>query len=305
MSDDFKSIEKAANELAIELGVSLSFIEKDWYATKVLKAISEFSHTDIIPIFSGGTSLSKGYNLIQRFSEDLDFKIDCKYEPSIPAFKVYRTQILNSIEEIQDIQLKPDSLISRNGSKYFSVLIIYPQRINTASNLRPEIKLEFNFVKPKSKTQERTISSMINSFTSSDAETMLQCVSPIETAADKFSAFIWRVLKRDRNSINDDPTLIRHLYDLFALEAAIKNNKKQWMNLIQEIYPIDFKRGSINKDLIIAAKDTFQKLNDDILYEEEFKKFVFGMSFTNTEVGISFKEALNSFARIIELIEAE
>ena len=65
---DIDSIREISEELAIDP----SFLEKDWYATQALKIISQQSTKFI---FSGGTCLSKAYDLIERFSEDLDFKI--------------------------------------------------------------------------------------------------------------------------------------------------------------------------------------------------------------------------------------
>jgi hypothetical protein len=47
----------------------------------------------------------------------------------------------------------------------------------------------------------------------------LLCVDPVETAADKLSALAWRVCVRERGAPNDDPTIIRHLHDLAALES--------------------------------------------------------------------------------------
>ena len=45
------------------------------------------------------------------------------------------------------------------------------------------------------------------------------CVDPVETAADKLSALAWRVRARAIAArANDDPTIIRHLHDLAALE---------------------------------------------------------------------------------------
>ena len=46
-------------------------IEKDWWITVVLNALFKCSCADQL-IFKGGTSLSKGWNLIERFSEDID-----------------------------------------------------------------------------------------------------------------------------------------------------------------------------------------------------------------------------------------
>jgi len=50
-------------------------IEKDWWVTVVLKALFM---TDAAPamLFKGGTSLSKGWHLIERLSEDVDIAID-------------------------------------------------------------------------------------------------------------------------------------------------------------------------------------------------------------------------------------
>lgn len=50
-------------------------VEKDWYLVHAIRSISSLDHTGVTPIFSGGTSLSKGWGLIKRFSEDIDFKV--------------------------------------------------------------------------------------------------------------------------------------------------------------------------------------------------------------------------------------
>lgn len=50
-------------------------IEKDWWVTKILLAIRSLDYRDAVQ-FKGGTSLSKGWDLIARFSEDVDLSID-------------------------------------------------------------------------------------------------------------------------------------------------------------------------------------------------------------------------------------
>src|SRR5205085_2236244 len=49
-------------------------IEKDYYVTEALRIIEQTAGDKVI--FKGGTSLSKGWNLIQRFSEDVDIFLD-------------------------------------------------------------------------------------------------------------------------------------------------------------------------------------------------------------------------------------
>lgn len=65
------------NEIASELAVDVAFVEKDWYASQALNAIASIENENFIVMFSSRTSLTKAHGLIQRFSEDLDFR--CQY----------------------------------------------------------------------------------------------------------------------------------------------------------------------------------------------------------------------------------
>ena len=53
-------------------------VEKDWWVTMVLKAMFQTSVTKWLE-FKGGTSLSKGWRLIERFSEDIDLALSYRY----------------------------------------------------------------------------------------------------------------------------------------------------------------------------------------------------------------------------------
>ena len=63
-------------ETARRMGVAPIVIEKDFWVCWTLKRL--FSLSTAIPdlIFKGGTSLSKGYSVIERFSEDIDISLD-------------------------------------------------------------------------------------------------------------------------------------------------------------------------------------------------------------------------------------
>lgn len=52
-------------------GLPLAAIEKDWWVTAALRAMFNSEYSENI-VFKGGTSLSKAWNLIERFSEDVD-----------------------------------------------------------------------------------------------------------------------------------------------------------------------------------------------------------------------------------------
>lgn len=70
-SPDFDQAIIAASH---HLNISEQLVEKDYYVTEALRILAEQAGDKII--FKGGTSLSKGWNLIQRFSEDIDIFLD-------------------------------------------------------------------------------------------------------------------------------------------------------------------------------------------------------------------------------------
>ena len=53
-------------------------IEKDWWVVQTLRLVFELECADSL-IFKGGTSLSKAWGLIERFSEDIDLALDRKF----------------------------------------------------------------------------------------------------------------------------------------------------------------------------------------------------------------------------------
>lgn len=65
-------------EVAIGINLPPAAIEKDWWVVRTLEIVFTSSiaqHT----VFKGGTSLSKAWNLIDRFSEDIDLALDRKF----------------------------------------------------------------------------------------------------------------------------------------------------------------------------------------------------------------------------------
>lgn len=65
----------AVQAVAADKNIEERAVEKDWWVTAVMKAIFNTECAEYL-LFKGGTSLSKGWNLISRFSEDLDLSIN-------------------------------------------------------------------------------------------------------------------------------------------------------------------------------------------------------------------------------------
>ena len=66
---DREMFKDMVEQTAEQRGRTPIVVEKDYYVTLILKLLSE--QLDLC-VFNGGTSLSKGYHVINRFSEDID-----------------------------------------------------------------------------------------------------------------------------------------------------------------------------------------------------------------------------------------
>ena len=80
-------------------------VEKDWWVTAVLYAVFHSSIKNYA-LFKGGTSLSKAWNIISRFSEDVDIALDRTYYLDVKHWRcatcANNTQIRNLKEMSQD-----------------------------------------------------------------------------------------------------------------------------------------------------------------------------------------------------------
>jgi len=66
------------NEVSAQINLPSAAIEKDWWVVRTLELVFASSiapHT----VFKGGTSLSKAWNIIDRFSEDIDLALDRRF----------------------------------------------------------------------------------------------------------------------------------------------------------------------------------------------------------------------------------
>lgn len=73
LHEDRDSFKEVIEQVADATGRAPTVIEKDYYVTLILRRLAEeLEHC----VFKGGTSLSKGFRVIDRFSEDIDITFD-------------------------------------------------------------------------------------------------------------------------------------------------------------------------------------------------------------------------------------
>jgi len=94
--------------------ISRGIIEKDYWVTHALW-ILHAAGFDVW--FKGGTSLSKGFNLIERFSEDLDLKIEPGSVSALPKVSNWKSDGTKAVSERRTYFEKLSGLISVTGAR--------------------------------------------------------------------------------------------------------------------------------------------------------------------------------------------
>ena len=109
--DEWKQI---IETVAAEEHRTTQMVEKDTIQSMFLLGLSR---SEIQFVFKGGTSLSKAYDLIDRFSEDIDLSMNRK--PTESEKKKTKTLIMNIAENLGCMLVNPEDIQSRHSyNKY-------------------------------------------------------------------------------------------------------------------------------------------------------------------------------------------
>lgn len=296
-------------EIASELVIDPAFIEKDWYAVQVLSAVAAHESDEMVTIFSGGTSLSKGHQLIERFSEDLDFRCRYKSEGTQAHNKKvrrrYRESMLATLSAVEHIGLDPESV--GKGSEHFKVPLLYPKNFEIPSALRTDLLVEFSFTQPHEAPVLKPIQSIIGKYTGGEPEVEILCLPPIEIAGDKVNALMWRTLKRRGDDESYDPATIRHLHDLAALHGEIMANPALFVRLAHRAFAVDQLRGPrmLEDPLYESLVRAHRQISNKKSSRAEYRTFVDAMSYADDDNKILFELALDSFESLVALFAPE
>lgn len=291
-------------DLAAALNTDPAFLEKDYYVCHVIKALAEFNHEQLEAIFCGGTSLLHGYKIINRFSEDVDFRIiSHRRQPTArDERRAYRDALFENLHSIPDINVIEKSKVSRDASRFFSVMLSYPRQFEDHGALRPEIKLEGTFDRQVVTGLEiKEIKPIIGQHIEVDCISNIRCLSLLQTSADKLSALSWRVIVRRRGEDDPDSAVIRHLYDIHALAPSFGAEFPQIVRMAEIAYGTDRTRrgGKAPDQLHEAMAMALEIFKTDNLYEQEYDQYVRSMCFGET-LPPEFADAVGVFESLLK-----
>ena len=260
----------AANELAIPTNV----IEKDYYVTITLKALAEKTK-DLV--FKGGTSLTKCYQLLDRFSEDID--ITFKEHLGEARRKKLKYNILKPIaDELGLVIRNYDSIESDKNLNHYDFYYESVVGDRVINAIPPYVKLETSLMSYAFPTEERELGNYILDALGAEEEELIatydlgtfpmRVQSLNRTLIDKVFAVCDYYLqdKAHRNA--------RHLYDIYKLTEHVEMNS-DFLELVKEVRVHRITMGS---DIAPAAPldvnivESVQKLCDEDFYKEDYRE---------------------------------
>jgi hypothetical protein len=156
--------EQAVLRAAERYGLSEQFIEKDYYVTEILRIVAHAFGEQAI--FKGGTSLSKGWDLIDRFSEDIDLFVNPQSFKRPPG-KNKTDKILKDLT--QTVSGHPALTWLREESQTIGGLgredhFAYQTRFPALPGVRPAVRLEPGVQSGDFPTETVQISSLIGRY---------------------------------------------------------------------------------------------------------------------------------------------
>jgi predicted nucleotidyltransferase component of viral defense system len=205
----------------VKFNLNPIFIEKDYWITLVLCRLARSKYVNE-SVFKGGTSLSKGYNLIERFSEDVDIAIINDKAKTGNEIKT----IIRTIEKEITLDLKELQMdgITSTGSRFRKSVFEYVTTEN--SNKNNKLIVEVNsFANPFPFHRLRIQSMLFDFLLQTNNEKYIEqydlqsfevnVLSKEQTLLEKMMSLI-RFSYKD-NTVESISEKIRHFYDLYYL----------------------------------------------------------------------------------------
>ncbi len=224
-----KTITAREHELIISVmgegltALAEAVIEKDLLITEVLRTVVAVDSDGIQLVFCGGTCLSKAHGLIERMSEDIDFKLVLPQGLSRSARSRLLSQFKKRLAAVlvdAGFAVPANEIIARDENSYVSLNLHYESRFAPVASLRPEIKVELNARPPVLPTAPLPIASMLDVLIQAPRTDLhVECIGVEETLAEKVLSFLRRTAeaRAGRNRADYDDRLVRHLYDVRAI----------------------------------------------------------------------------------------
>ena len=295
LHNDRELFEQLILRTSESLGIKAEIIEKDYYVTLFLKELVSVS-PDII--FKGGTSLSKCYHLIDRFSEDIDLNIETETKPSESRRRHLKSSIVSVVDKLGFTLTNPENVKSRRD--YNRYIIDYPSVLG-ASYLKEMLIVETAVYQRAYPTVCKKTGSLIYDFLSAngfDDFIRQYSLEPFElnvqsaerTMIDKLYALA------DYYLAGTTAEHSRHIYDIYKLLSVVEINdelKKLAASVADERRPHS---RSLSVQDGTDIKAVLREIVEKNIYESDYKTITESLLFET----VSYETAVEALNTVLE-----
>ena len=310
----------AINNVFLQTGIFPQIIEKDLWVTTVLQLIFSFPFADKL-VFKGGTSLSKVWNVIQRFSEDIDMTVDrelfdlqgdltvkrikkLRKQSSLFVKEIYCSELQKAFEKydlqhIFTIEPQPNGEGDKTYPEPRKIFIRYKSLFDDMPYLKSEIVLEIGARALFEPTAKREIKSMISENLNIDTNVennLINTAVPEKTFIEK--AFLLHETFTSNGKMLANRKS-RHLYDLekmmendFAITAIsdneLWNTIRHHREKFTHISGVDYSQDIRPSICIIPPEQVIDDWRQD--YETMQRTMIYGSSLTFNKLIDRIKE---------------
>ena len=239
-------------ESAAQKGMTPAIAEKDFWVTFVLERVFSDERLSSILIFKGGTSLSKVYGVIERFSEDIDLILDWnlltskdpKEDRSRRQQEILNKEINAKAKEyiattlVKNLQEQIGDLcsVAVDENDGYVINVQYPSAFDE-TYLRPEIRLEIGPLAEWMPNEKHKVTSYAAEVFPKLFEKS-SCEVPTILAERTFwekATILHHEANRPKGSLQPQ-RYSRHYYDLAMMaESSIKSKALQRLDLLEHV----------------------------------------------------------------------
>lgn len=297
--EDFEQIVQAT---ADDLGLGSFQVEKDYYVSLFLKELQKMDN-DIQIVFKGGTSLSKCYDVINRFSEDIDLSVKFNTEKiTTSERRKLKTSIIEIIELLGMNFINPEEVGSRRDHNQYNVG--YNNVFQPDENTVPYIIVETIVVYRPYPVKEMETSNYITKYLEKNNRTDLiekyelspfvMLIQTIErTFVDKLFAICDYHLEGEYNRYS------RHIYDIHMIWESEMLKKDLMLKIVPDVIKDRqlFGKRNISCQPEAAPNEILKEIVEQKVYEEDYNdvtsKFIYKP--------VDYNACIESLKEIIDL----
>ena len=228
---EFKELVEATGK---QFNLTNAYVEKDYYVTMLLKELSQKVSG---LLFKGGTSLSKCFHIIDRFSEDIDLTLDLEHFTQGNKRKANKT-IIEVCDSLGFKILNEAQVINHSHANYNLYQVGYPAIFNSPT-IKPYLQVEIVFIQKAYPSVRVEVGSYIREFIDSKNEEKIREYNLEEFFVLSQSlerTFIDKVFAICDYYLREVPTRnSRHIYDLSRLLSKIDINDTKIKELVAQV----------------------------------------------------------------------